>query len=328
MAAGRGREAHVASGRERRERDARQAEEGAAETEIVPAHGERRHHGAERVRAALEPGEVVVQPRVVHMGIVQQRHVGHVPLVQREHLPFRRVPRGALQRQVGPGDARRRRIGWIGRRLRGHRPPRVVGQLQRAPALLARRAEAHADHRQRTPAGVVPLVDQDGQAQQHAPARDQAEVLGQHLGYLVGPGAQLAVGPDRAVRGAQGRTVRAERLGRPVDQLGTGVDPVRVAQFRRAELDRRPLRRRRQVVAGERIAVGRWRQRHRRAGRGRRGLGHLDTSPSMRPGSGRVVQAERIMPSWATVARGRRSRVKKRPVPRPRPASALAACWT
>ena len=80
-----------------------------------------------------------------------------------------------------------------------------------------------------------------GRAQQHPVARDQAEVLGEHLGDLVGAAPQLAVGPGLAGRGPQRRAVGAERRDGVVDQLGGGVEPVGVLQFGQGELDRRPL---------------------------------------------------------------------------------------
>jgi hypothetical protein len=93
-------------------------------------------------------------------------------------------------------------------------------------------------------------------AQQHPVARNQPQVLHQDLGDLVGAPLEIAVGPDVAVRRAQGGTVGAEGRDRDVDDLGRRVEPVGVLQGLGRELQRRPLLGRRQVVTRESVAMG------------------------------------------------------------------------
>ena len=147
-------------------------------------------------------------------------------------------------------------------------------------------------------------------AQQHAVPGDEAEVLDEDLGHLVGAALQFPVGPGPAVGGEQGGAVGTEAADGVVDQRGGGVELLRVLQFREGELQRGPLLCRRQIVTRKGVQVRRGRQFHCRPFVSSLiGGGELiDCSETAvlaaQKGSYGAVDI-RIMPSWTTVARSR-----------------------
>ena len=105
-----------------------------------------------------------------------------------------------------------------------------------------------------------PAADQPGvvrPAQQHPVARHEAEVGDEHVRDPVGAGEQVAVGPVGAVGGEEARPVAAVLGDHVVEQLDRAVEPLGVLQLRQVEGEHRPLLLGWQVVAAERVDVGR-----------------------------------------------------------------------
>ena len=103
-----------------------------------------------------------------------------------------------------------------------------------------------------------------GAPEQHALSGDQPEVLGQHVGHLVGPGQQFAIGPA-VLGGEQARPVRPVCRDDLVEQRGGAVELLGILQFGQVEPERGPLLGRWQVVAAERVRMRGRRKLHGRA---------------------------------------------------------------
>ena len=93
-----------------------------------------------------------------------------------------------------------------------------------------------------------------GGADQDAVARLDAEILDQRVGDAVGPVGELLVGAAAAVADQRHVVAKAARH-HAVGQLDAGVERLRIVEA--VERNLRPLRRRRKIVAGEGVGVGR-----------------------------------------------------------------------
>ncbi len=187
-----------------------------------------------------------------------QRHV----VGRRVHGCERLLGGGKAQQVVGgaaavggdvqPGDAGVHQVVERARVAQGVPDPGdLAHRAQFVRTLLGEHGDGdrtRLEHRQ--PAGGQPRGG--GAAQQDAVAGDHAEPGGEHMRDPVHAGAELAVRPHPAVRRAEGGALGCGAG----EQFRGGVESFGVVQLRQVEAEFGPLVPRRQVVAGEGVAVG------------------------------------------------------------------------
>ena len=130
-----------------------------------------------------------------------------------------------------------------------------------------------------------------GPAEQDAVARDDPEVLDEDVRDPVRGGQQLVVRPGREARLVQARPVAAVPLDHVVEQGGRGVETVGVVELGQREDQLGPLVVGREVVATERVDVGRGQQLH-----GRQGMPVRDDGQECAIGRSELSRSERLVP--------------------------------
>ncbi len=136
----------------------------------------------------------------------------------------------------------------------GMRDPRLeddLGQLFRPQKRHGRHRDSARLHHREPACGHPGTVRA---AKEHAVARCEAHVLGEHPGDAVGLLEQLRIA-ELALRKAQGDAPAPAALDRSVEQLARAVQALGITQLRQLEEQLRPLPARRQIVAREGVDV-------------------------------------------------------------------------